>query len=238
MARPKKKNADYHSHDKDMRNDNRIKSVRRKYGHLGYSIWNMLLEHLTDCDNFIYKYDALNIELLAGDFDIDPDKLTEILDYFTTLKLIQKENGLIYCEKHIERFSGLISKRQRQTSNKELSTSKTINIEDKDVEKPQSKVKESKLNNSIEVRKAEFKNSLQPFLEKYGKDLLNDFFGYWTEHGERDRKMRFEKQKSFGLSRRLATWLKNQKTFEKEKNVAPKKENAGIALQRRYGLTN
>lgn len=38
---------------------------------------------------------------------------------------------------------------------------------------------------NLEFRKTEFKNNLKPFLEIYGKDLLNDFFLYWTEmnHG-------------------------------------------------------
>ena len=64
-------------------------------------------------------------------------------------------------------------------------------------------------------RKAEFKNSLLPFLDEYGKDLLNDFFAYWTEHGDKDKKMRFEKEKSFGISRRLSTWKKRETQFNK-----------------------
>jgi len=43
-----------------------------------------------------------------------------------------------------------------------------------------------------------------------------EFFEYWTEHGKDDKKMRFEKEKTFGLSRRLATWHKNQAKFGNE----------------------
>jgi len=68
--------------------------------------------------------------------------------------------------------------------------------------------------NDINKRKEEFKETLTPYLADYGKDLLNNFFGYWTEHGEKDKKMRFEKQKSFGLARRLSTWKKNQSKFD------------------------
>ena len=35
------------------------------------------------------------------------------------------------------------------------------------------------------------------------------FVGYWSEHGDNDKKMRFEKEKSFGIGRRLGTWKKN-----------------------------
>jgi len=72
---------------------------------------------------------------------------------------------------------------------------------------------------SIDDRKSDFKKSLLPHLEKYGKDILNEFYAYWTEHGESDRKMRFEKQTSFSITRRLSTWKKNENKFSSnEKN--------------------
>jgi hypothetical protein len=61
----------------------------------------------------------------------------------------------------------------------------------------------------LNIRKLKFSENLKPFLEKYSKDMLNDFYLYWTEHGENDKKMKFEKQTSFGLSQRLAYWNKN-----------------------------
>ena len=61
----------------------------------------------------------------------------------------------------------------------------------------------------LSVRKVNFSESLKPFLEKYSKDMLNNFYLYWTEHGEKDIKMRYEKERTFGLSQRLATWYKN-----------------------------
>ena len=64
-------------------------------------------------------------------------------------------------------------------------------------------------NNSILYRKTEFKNSLQPFLEDYGKDLLNNFFEYWTEKKPKGRKMLFEMQKTFDVSLRLKRWNRN-----------------------------
>lgn len=63
-------------------------------------------------------------------------------------------------------------------------------------------------NNSLEKRKEIFKDEVMEFSGKYTSALLNNFFGYWSEHGKNDKKMRFEKQDSFGISRRLATWFK------------------------------
>ena len=88
-------------------------------------------------------------------------------------------------------------------------------------------------NNNITIRKTEFKNSLQPFLENYGKDMLNNFFEYWTEKKPKGRKMLFEMQKTFDVSLRLKRWDRNNFNKQKEK---PKKEDAAKILQRKYGL--
>ena len=89
----------------------------------------------------------------------------------------------------------------------------------------------------LTIRKEEFKNSLLPFLEQYGKYLLNDFFEYWTEHGLKDKKMRYEKEKSFGLSRRLSTWAKNQISFNNGKtHDKPVKRDASDILLEKYGF--
>jgi len=69
---------------------------------------------------------------------------------------------------------------------------------------------------NIEERKVNFANSLKPYLSVYGANMLNDFYGYWTQHGEKDRKFLAEKQKSFGIERRLETWKRNDKVFNKQ----------------------
>jgi len=150
MARPKKENADYFSHDADMRNDNKIKAVRRKFGLKGYAIWCMILEHLTDCNSFNYEITDLNIELMAGDFDIDPIELKEIINYFISLKLLEEDCNFIYSNQLLKRFDSLLNKRKlnRNTYKNEFQTPETPNKGVSDVENPQSKVNESKVNES------------------------------------------------------------------------------------------
>lgn len=62
---------------------------------------------------------------------------------------------------------------------------------------------------TLEVRKHAFGEKLIPYMEQYGKVLIREFFDYWTEHNENGKKMRFEKEKTFEISRRLARWKKN-----------------------------
>ena len=89
----------------------------------------------------------------------------------------------------------------------------------------------------LDTRKHEFYNSLLPFLKNYDKEMVKDFFEYWSEHGEKDKKFRKEKEKSFNTELRLRTWLKRSKGF-KEKNVPQKKEkiNAGELIKQKHGL--
>lgn len=68
-----------------------------------------------------------------------------------------------------------------------------------------------KVKKTIDERKTEFSTSLSAHLNEYGKDMLNEFYSYWTEHGAKDKKMRFEKQTSFDIVRRLSTWKRNNK---------------------------
>jgi hypothetical protein len=143
MARPFKHNADYFPHDADMRNDPRIKAVRRKFGIEGYGIYAMLLEFITDSDYFEFKNDSLSLELIAGDFDIETSRLVAILQYCFQLDLFQldAETNIISCKSLDNRLEPLLSKRKRDRS---------VVI---DSDNTQSKVKESKVKESKEEKR-------------------------------------------------------------------------------------
>lgn len=79
---------------------------------------------------------------------------------------------------------------------------------------------ENKIN--IEERKQTFASSLQPYLEKYGREFLNDFYLYWTEPTLNNKKLKYELEKTWSLDRRLSTWLKQAKKFG---TVLPKQKN-------------
>lgn len=78
-------------------------------------------------------------------------------------------------------------------------------------------VSDSDISKDINKRKLKFADTLKPFLETYGNDMLNEFYAYWTEHSPNAKKMRFEKETAWGIERRLATWHKNK--LEKQKPV-------------------
>jgi len=80
--------------------------------------------------------------------------------------------------------------------------------------------KSSPKNKTIDERKDSFKTTLEPYIEKYGKDMLNEFFVYWTEPNRSNTKMRFELEKTWSVSGRLSTWYRNnQKRINKNGTV-------------------
>ena len=186
MARPKKNNADYFSHDADMRNDAKIKAIRRKFGVEGYGVYLMLLEILTDKDYFRLEWNDLNVELISADIEIEAKLLIDIVDYLVNiLKMFTIEDNFLYCKKLILRFDSLLSKRKRDINTKtsELSTTKTPNKIVIDDENPQSKVKESRVKESKLNKQKEFELFWLKYPKKVGK---KDCFKKWLSLSKKD----------------------------------------------------
>jgi len=77
-------------------------------------------------------------------------------------------------------------------------------------------------NENIEERKNKFYDSLLIYVNEYPKKMLREFYDYWTEHGIKDKKMRFEKEKTFGIEQRLRTWYnRNPKQYDQNSDPNP-----------------
>jgi uncharacterized protein YdaU (DUF1376 family) len=70
---------------------------------------------------------------------------------------------------------------------------------------------------NLNDRKIEFGTLVKDFVGTYSDDMCKRFFNYWTESNVNGKKMRFEMEKVFDLKRRLATWAKNDKEWNKDK---------------------
>ena len=64
----------------------------------------------------------------------------------------------------------------------------------------------------LEIRKDNFYQSILPYAGQYDREMLNDFFQYWTELDKRRRRMRFEMQKTWETGKRLNLWSRKQFT--------------------------
>ena len=85
---------------------------------------------------------------------------------------------------------------------------------------------------TLSDRKRDFANEIAVYKDKYPREMLIEFYDYWTERNPNGLKMAFEKQRTkraFHTGRRLATWFKNYK---------PKREKMSVVerLKRKHGL--
>jgi hypothetical protein len=153
---------------------------------------------------------------------------------FEPIKLQLKRDLQKWEETRTKRsIAGSISAEKRKQQNQQVLTSvesvkqtltnSTVIVNDND--NVNDNVNVNVIKNNIEERKINFANSLKPFLETFGKEVLNDFYLYWCEHGINDKKMRYEKEKSFDISLRLKRWVKNDKNINKNETISQKESN-------------
>ena len=70
---------------------------------------------------------------------------------------------------------------------------------------------------TILQRKEDFKEKIRTFVNDYDKQELIKFYEYWSEAGDNDKKMKFEKEKSFNCSLRIKKWFANKIEWQKDK---------------------
>lgn len=101
----------YFSHDADMRNDIKVRALRRKFGNTGYAVWCFILETLTDKDDLEIEYTPVDIELLAADFDVTAEELQEIIQYCVKINLLQLVDERLFSARHQERIKLVLQRK-------------------------------------------------------------------------------------------------------------------------------
>lgn len=116
----------------------------------------------------------------------------------------------------------ITNKQQQLKNNKNIRNNKkesiltNVRIDEKATDAP---VVATTTTDYMELRKEKFYQSLVPYVAKYGKDMVRAFYDYWTEKTYGGRKMRFEKQQAFEISKRLATWQKHDLSYANRDNT-------------------
>lgn len=231
MARPERNTVDYFPHY--ISDGKKMFFIEHKYGNDGYSTWFKLLESLATTEyHYLDLKNESDIMFLSAKCRISENVLIEILNDLSKLGEIDLDlwvEKIVYSDKFIESIQDAYSRRNNKCMQKvdlckhliTLCRLKSTFLSKKKDSNPQSKVDDTKPNDTIpdiDTRKINFSHTLQPFLEIYGKDLLNDFYKYWTEPNKSNTKFRMELEKTWSLERRLETWAKNDKNFNKTNN--------------------
>ena len=248
MARPEKNTVEYFPFLCE--DGKKMFYLEETYGNDGFATFIKLLRELAKTNyHYLDLSKTTTLMFLSAKCKISKETRESIINDLVDLEKFDAQlwhdNKIIWCQDFIDSIQDAYNKRKNKCITKQ---GLLLLLESLGVRKPsllplkvdvntQTILKETKLNKTILERKADFKKSLIP-LKDFGTETLTEFFEYWSEHGERDRKMRFEKEKSFGINRRLATWLKNQKRFEKEKSSAKKEKPKMLTeqLKQDYGI--
>jgi len=162
-------------------------------------------------DNKEPKFDSISVEItfsfLKQQFDRDLEKYQNVVNR-------NKKN----IEKRWD-------KTDTKNTNGIIGTIINTKNTDNEMGKDNDKVKGKNLNINAAIaatqkRINDFKVSLFPFVKDYKKELVKEFFDYWSELNSSQTKMRWELQKTFEIKKRLTTWSKNENKFYKNgKNI-------------------
>ena len=174
----------------------------------------------------------VKIDVWSRKFGAEKDFLQSILDKLLSLKLINIDNETLSvpsCESRLNIIrggakGGKVSKPISKGIAKPISKPMLKPISKGIANQIETK-RETKRENNIDERKLKFADTLKPFLETYGKDMLNDFFKYWTEPNNSGTKFRREMEKTWDVARRLETWAKRDNKFQKQAPQQPQSEN-------------
>jgi hypothetical protein len=222
----------YFSHDYNTRNDQKIKKLISKHGYLGYGLFWAIVEDLYNNANALHlDYDSIAFDLrtnnvivksIINDFDLfiindnifGSMSIQKRLDERDSKSKKARESARYRWDKLKSDANAL----QTQYDSNAIKERKGNENKGKEI-----KLNESKEKNNIDERKLKFASTLKPFLDTYGKEMLNDFYLYWTEPNKSNTKFRQEMEKTWSLERRLETWSKND--FKNKEKSSAKKES-------------
>jgi hypothetical protein len=103
---------------------------------------------------------------------------------------------------------------------KEEKESDTKKEEEKELLKEKLSIESKKKSTSIDDRKAKFYNDLIPYVETYGKDMIREFYDYWSEANRSATKMRWEQERTWELNLRLKYWAKRDNKYGRNNKQA------------------
>tara|TARA_R110001606_G_scaffold26792_2_gene86446 strand:+ start:77 stop:823 length:747 start_codon:yes stop_codon:yes gene_type:complete len=243
MARPEKNTVEYFPFLCD--EGKKMFYIEETYGNDGFSTFIKILRELAKTDfHYLDLSKKTTLMFLSAKCKISTKTLESIINDLVDLDKFDKnlwiENKVIWCQDFIDSIQDAYNKRKNKCITYDgllqhlcsLGVRKLGKSISQVGVKPQTIVKETKRDKTIEDKQSEFKNSLQPFLVEYDKNMLNDFYLYWTEKKPKGIKMRWEMEKTFDLGRRLQRWNKNNFNKRQITSYPEKKDAAEILLQK------
>ncbi len=230
MANLPKKGLDYYSVDTNRYGNRKIRRIIKSFGTDGVAVYDYILSETYRDNGCFLVWDQSRAFDVADYFGLKESTVNEIVSYCGTVGLF--DNALLTGESIItsrsiqQRYTNVCRLLRRKEfeipASIKLITEEIPNIPAL-IELPPASIdkgKEKKVNEikEINIRKVEFRTALISFETEYGLQMVKDFYDYWTEIGENQRLLRFEREDTFEIKKRLARWKKNADNFKNGKN--------------------
>jgi hypothetical protein len=226
-----KKDAYYFSHDANAQDDPKCMILIDQLGMEGYGIFWALIEKLRSEKD--YKLPFTVLPSLARRWGTSKEKVESVVKLYSLFSVIDDQ----FFSERLMRSMNEKSEKARLSASYRWNNANALQSHTEckpdDMRNDAIKGKESKENESIivgagkpaepqtvEVRKTGFYNELKNHTGKYSKDILRNFYNYWSELNKSGKKMRFELERTWETEKRLATWASRGKP---ETTTQPKK---------------
>lgn len=199
--------SEYINHKISNRSEYVFRKLIERKGAAAYGVYWYILEELYESGG---KMLFEEIEPISKVLCVRKDFVASVIKSFS---LFQYDSESFWSDEVIEQIEKRqkIKDKRKEAANKRWVSEKNIIVPEKEKEVESSPiVKPTRVNKEQEMksREREFYNVLVPFVKTYGREMIREFFDYWSEPNKSHSKMRFEQERTWDLSRRLQTWEK------------------------------
>lgn len=199
--------SEYINHKISNRSEYVFRKLIERKGAAAYGVYWYILEELYESGG---KMLFEEIESISKVLCVRKDFVVSVIKSFS---LFQYDSESFWSDEVIEQIEKRqkIKDKRKEAANKRWVSEKNIIVPEKEKEVESSPiVKPTRVNKEQEMksREREFYNVLVPFVKTYGREMIREFFDYWSEPNKSHSKMRFEQERTWDLSRRLQTWGK------------------------------
>ena len=225
--------SEYINHKISNRSEYVFRKLIERKGAAAYGVYWYILEELYESGG---KMLFEEIEPISKVLCVRKDFVVSIIKSFS---LFQYDSESFWSDEVIEQIEKRqkIKDKRKEAANKRWVSEKNIIVPEKEKEVESSPiVKPTRVNKEQEMksREREFYNVLVPFVNTYGREMIREFFDYWSEPNKSHSKMRFEQERTWDLTRRLQTWEKRSRNGFSKYNSGQDKQAANYKAVEAY----
>lgn len=223
--------SEYINHKISNRSEYVFRKLIERKGAAAYGVYWYILEELYESGG---KMLFEEIEPISKALCVRKDFVASVIKSFS---LFQYDSESFWSDEVIEQIEKRqkIKDKRKEAANKRWVSEKNIIVPEKELDSsPNVKITKVDKEQEMKSRERMFYNMLIPFVKTYGREMIREFFDYWSEPNKSHSKMRFEQERTWDLSRRLQTWEKRSRNGFSKYNSGQDKQAANYKAVEAY----